>query len=408
MPFKPSSWIQRTSAPFFLRNGTIAPTGNMIVDNSISFAGGPFLSEYAVNSMAATFNQAATWTTLVPADTLTATFGYFSITNPTDTRFFRFRYKFGRSFFVANSKIFAGYVKMDNSPDGISWYENQTFAEWGEVADVGGGQASHSMDVKYLFLPGSGPGGADADWIILSVLVTSPAGTPVNFRRWYRSDDFGFTWVFDRDESTLVGTLFFLSRATTGRLAAGAGALFYSDDNGVTWNAAAGALPPTIHSGVIAHAGGSFSIYSAGGVGSTPSAGVSCDGGANWQTSQLDLGPANTNINALGMGLVESLAMCRDSGGLGCTIWYSNDGGETFVSQGVDTRLPSIQAGVVLMGFFPDGAPLAVGANGVVLVSSDRPTGNFGARTLCPLAFAGLAKAGPPNLCGHPMLQNRC
>lgn len=410
MPFKPATWIQKTTAPMSVIGCTVMPDGALLAQGTAVFTGGN--PGWFVNTCAVTRNQAFSWGTMSNENDEHYS-SFFSIQNPDDTRYFRIRTKFGRSFFVANSTIFSGYMKIDQSLDGLNWNEVKTLHTWPHLVDTvgAGGQAQIVFGAIPIFLPGTGPGGADADWLLVRCRVFSAQGTPVDKFEWYRSDDFGFTWDFVRNETAVQFsgvTPNFLVRSTNGRIAAGMVGLWYSDDNGVTWHDAGGALPPQIKSGVTKHAGSTLCLYMAGGLGSTSSTGVSCDAGVTWGVSHgPDLGGASTNPNALSMGVVEALAFCGN-GVNGGNVWYTNNGGENWLLQGVDTRLPSGQACVTGTGFFPNGAPVIIGANGVVLVSNDRPSGAFAARDLCPLANAGLAKANIPNLCGHAILQNRC
>jgi len=418
VPFKPSSWSPRTTVPVLggtsLTIGHMADDGVLLVASAAQFVDGPGVNDsYEINVGAVSKDRALTWT-LLEGD-LEMFASYFSVETPIGVRYFRLRKKFGRSFFIANSEMFAGYLTLDRSDNGLDWSPVQTFYSWPHLASVGAGRASNTYGMNYLRLPASGPGGADADWLRIRLNVTSDSGTPVDVTDWWRSDDFGETWVLDRAEAgPMVGTtLQYMEKSPNGggRLIASTGAsLFFSSNNGVTWTGAGGFLPANNKVQAVPQVGRTWCLIMSAGLGSQVQSGISCDDGQTWSAGGTAGAAQNANPVLIRLGPSEVLCFERDSDTLptGVQIFYSLDGGETWISEGIDTRIPGLQASVTVAGLFPDGMPFVIGFNRVVLVSEDRPTGNFNQRSICPLANVGLKKAGSPNLCGHPMLQNPC
>jgi hypothetical protein len=412
--FQPSSWAQRATLTGLYGGpggGMMSPflDEKIFIPSATTFTGGN--PNWFIANSGLSQDKGATWSLVdaaVPGEE--AITGFHSAQmNDGRVVYIRCRVRFGRSFFATNNEVPAGYVKLDYSFDGFTWSEGSTLGSWPHLPfTANNGQAQITHGVTFFFGPGSGPAGADADWCLTLTTVTSGQGTSLNIFKWFRSDDFGLTWSFHHDEATLGAfPQTAIVRGRTGRiLTANGAAIWYSDNNGLTWTGAGGAIPAP-RTNFMPQAGDTWIVLHPGTGTGGGSAGVSCDNGANWTGITFGLGTLNVNWAAVRLGPSEALGTISGGVGVGQQIWYTNNGGETWTSPGSDIRMNANQAGNVFMGLCNDGAPIVVGVDGKTFMSGDRATGFIGTRTICPLAFAGLKKAGIPDNCGHPLL-TRC
>ena len=410
--FAPSSWAQRTTTNLLGGGPRFAVRSlygdEVQVPSVIQFTGGN--PNWAVNDGTISFDKLLTWNRYDTNPSWPEVISNFhTIQLPSGkTRFVRSRYRFGRSFFIANNEIPAGYITIDISDTGTSWSEVQKLYEWPHKPDTGsGGQAQHAIESTFLFLPGTGPAGADADWMLIKASVSSGQGTSLNVFDWWRSDDFGLTWIKVRAEAGLVSYPNFIVRGGQGGgyrlVTADSAGLKWSSDNGVTWNGTTGIMPsPQTHA--FEQAGQTWCILHPGTGTGGASIGISCDNFASVVGGESSLSGLNVNWAGVRLSPTEILATISAGVGNGQRIYYSTNGGEHFADQGNDTRMNASQAGNVHAGLFFDGAPYVIGADGKTFISGDRSTGISSGRVTCPLANAALKKAGIPPNCGHPML----
>lgn len=419
--FAPSSWVQRTSTNLTAgtpRQGFKSAYVDeaVLVSSAINFFAGPFLRDYAGADMCSSTNKMFSWTQQSAGTGLPQVILSFHSTQLAngDLRYIRIRYQFGRSFFIANNEIPEGFITIDTAERfPTAWTERQRIFSWSHRPDTGsGGQAGATINAAFFFFPGSGPGGADADWLLISGSVGSGQGSVLNVFQWWRSDDYGFTWQFVRNASSGPFTAYpeAIVRGGAGggyRLAASiGGALMYSTDFGVTWNGTGGSIfgPKT---NLLEQAGQTWVGFIPGTLTGPASMFVSCDNMASVAGAMASLAPTNTNWAAVRLSPCEVLGTISAGVGVGQHIYYSTNGGETVTLQGDDSRMNASQAGNIFMGLFTDGSPFVIGVDGKTFISGDRATGTPSGRVTCPLAFAGLKKAGIPPNCAHPIL-TRC
>lgn len=416
--FQPSTWVQQTNtnlAGGSVRNGYLSKflDERIFVTSSIQFTGGN--PNWAVNDFCLSSNRMSSWTRFdANSSHEQVIYSFHAMERPDGSvRYARLRYQFGRSFFVANDEIPAGFIAVDTSEHGGDWTERQQLYTWQHFPSTGGaGQANHTIDALFAFMPGSGPGGADADWLLVRGLVQSGQGVKLNVFQWWRSDNFGDSWVFVRDATSGPFTSFPSAFAVGGvnngsRLLAYSGTgLAYSTNFGVTWTGTGGLLTG-VPQYIIEQAGFTWAFLLPGTLTGAGNVGVSCDNGVTAVGTQAGMGTTNANWGAVRLSPCEILGTITGGVGVGQIIFYSDNGGETYVSQGADVRMNPFQAGNPFVGLFRDGAPFVIGVDAKTFISSGRATGSPSQRTSCPLAFAGLKKAGIPPNCGHPML-TRC
>lgn len=413
MPFLASSWFTRGSVPSPItpESGYQVPMQHKAyVWSGVGIGGTPDTIEGHTNVVSVegysflTMDDGASWTQVSGGVAGDRVYKYFSIKSPDGTNYFRIRQRFYTSFFLANPSMYPGYLELQTSTDGLSWNAAQKFYQWNHDEDPGAGSraVANNFIIGPILLPGTGPGGADADWLLIRSQVTSSSKVGADDYAWWRSDDYGFTWTRVRTQSAVdLPVPNYLVRSPSGRIISGTIEGRYSDDNGLTWTSATG-LTPNNKVGSLHFAGNSWATFHAGGLGSTPGVSISCDNGANYVGSFNfgGSGGVSVTVTVVRLSASEVLAIRSDGG----RPFYSNDGGETWQDGGAGAPLGL----VIHAALVPDGRPLIVNQNATTAMSSDRATGTFKTRTMCPLAFANLKKAGLPNLCGHPMLQNRC
>lgn len=360
-------------------------------------------------------DYASSWNTLStggPANAWVRRFKYWSITKSDGRqRYFRFAYLFFTSFFASNPTIYPGYVDIEYSDDKYTWggSQKQRIYEWPHLPDAGvGSRAALEFYHQPSFLiPGSGPGGEDAHWMLMKVNVGSSAYNPVNDNAWWYTIDDGVTWVRDRTEPTLVNPQF-IRRAANGRLIAGDVYLSHSDDDGLTWSNDLSASA-RVKTHLTLHPGLTACAYHLGGLASQVGSEISCDNGASWEHVQ-DLGVTDTAGYAIELGGQEALFAFRATTGFPTTtaIYYTKNAGESWVNCAFTDKLVGGSGQVIYAAKRPDGKPMIFGRDHGVIQSTEAAPGDWATRTVCSLASNGFATVGPPNLCGLPIMNDEC
>lgn len=432
LPFDITKWTVATPIP--VPSGS--RTGGLFQspDSNIVFSPDAFPTftdlgggiEWETGWQAASYDVASTWSLVYNTMTAQPPGGFaqdagrvgflWSIRPPIGPRlFFRLRVKFGRSTTADNGTIGAGYVALDASQDGTFWWQQQILYTWPQVNKgvVGGqGKATIVFGAGYVSIPGSGPNGANADWLIISTRVRSHGANLVDTIGMWRSDDFGFSWVQVRDlvsQSPWVGAdaaLGQLTRAPGGRLhaiqiAPGDNILF-SDDNGATWTNAFEPVNSAITS--IDYCAGGTMI----GVSAVQNRSyVSCDNGSVWTEGGTYPAAAGTfGYGSKRIGLQEHLIVQT----LDLTlhnVLYSDNGGESYVSTGPVLGLLVNEPNGLVHNPVTSEYVVCTRLGNVAKTSQQAP-GGFTPRTTCPLGSAGIAVAGALTLCGATIVPDKC
>ncbi len=332
----------------------------------------------------------------------------FSIPGPYTSFLYRFRLIGSRSFLLNDGSLGAGYVELEGSSavdenGGLTWWPLQRFYEWPQinVPGIAPGQASMSFSAAHAFIPGSGPNGADADWLATRVFVTANPGPVVwDESALWRSDTFGYSWTKVR--TIPISPVLGFYRAPWGRLFIPSGGnMFYSDDLGASW---AGIAPPLILHTPTAHPGGAMSAARDGTLTGGGTLGVSCDRGASWQITQI-IGQSNFRVRAVKVSPHELLAFSTMGDG-NLRVWWSDNGGESAINT---AALPlsggyAVPIGVAVV----QGHVFIVSEAGICAYSTDVARGSWTPRTTCPEATAKTATARGLRLCGASPVASTC
>lgn len=414
LPYAASTWRPRTR---------LQPLGNpQVVDrflldrsSGVVLAGGNYFHEYVGDVYALTgwlyvsHDLGNTWQLVYyPATNGDRYSGgivtLFSVAGPGGSYFVRVRASGVISWFTINPTLYAGDVWVDWSQDGRFWWPVQRLYHWPMTAESGSGpQAIVECGAGYVFIPGSGPGGADADWLFITVRAKTGLGTVVleDFARW-RSDDFGYSWQRVGSFSygtSVINDVLITRNPATGRLHANLGGhQAYSDNGGLSWILTGG----TVNS-ITFHPGNTLAGLLPGGLSSFVEPAISCDDGANWTGTGQKLGGSNTFGATVKIGPQELIAVAPSGDG-GHNIWWSDSGGEVWIASTLNATLFGSGAKVAGLSLLPNGQPFLMFEDGRCGYSVDSPRGSWSPRTLCPLASAKMATAGPPALCGAPVI----
>lgn len=332
---------------------------------------------------------------------------------------YQVRVNFKFDFLIANGTLYAGDISLWAAGPGPSstFQRLQTLHSWPHIpAPNGGGQAFFTTAPSItppVLIPGSGPGGRDAFWMMTNfILEHGAAGNRqqiVADALWRSTNGVDWENVGAAAGGSSYGTLF---QSPSGRVFASmGGAIRYTDDApdmiGATWQDSI--INGTAHFGsnVDPMYGGTLVSSSHGGIISGGFVVLSCDDGTNFFAGE-GLIPVNSSGIVLKLGPAECILITPgfDDPSTETKCWYSADGGETWADGGV--WLASGVGEAPVGGFMrADGHPLIVTQNAIYF-SSDKARGVAGTRTICPLANAGLAAARPLVICGHPLTNNLC
>lgn len=231
----------------------------------------------------------------------------------------------------------------------------------------------------------------------------------------WKSVDFGFSWTLFRDlsaispwgGSSLPTYIKGVNRSGLQRIVAvlGSTAVYFSDDLGASWTVSGG---NNINAQkLIFLSSGGMLLGRSGGLGVSTGANVSCDLGESFtQGIAQPTGNNNTRLGVTDVGLEEMIAAVP--GGTGVRLFWSNNGGENFIFQGefLDMSNTSPLMDMLLVEGTREGYLYNQGRQ--VIMSNEQPTGTVSPRSICPGIAAGLANAGPLQVCGQPVYGNPC
>lgn len=431
-PFAPSTWSLRSSLGLPVLVGV---TGAVAAAGGSSFhAGSKVAQVLSIPAQSFTtffgaarisFDEGQTWADSYRGDepngaVQEVVFGVFSLDTPMGVVHYQARWNLRYSFLVADGSLLPGSVDLYASSEllGPAFSKLQTLYTWPHViADPvnTGGQAGFNTFPAItppLLIPGSGPNGEDAFWMIVAYSIhaggsNNPVTLAENFL--WRSVD-GLVWerVRDHDGVTTAQPIQLLSLANERTYASAVGGRFFTDDVNLltaTWQMATGSgldFPGNVESMF----GGTLVSVRQGSLISGGFGVVSCDNGADWLFSGTGLIiPTNQGGFVVKLGPSEVLVIVSDAV-VNNRAFYSADGGETYVDCGI-WNVSSIGDRAIGAFLMPNGSPI-VFTRGNCFVSSGKARGVFQTRTQCPLANAGIAAAGALPDCGNPILTIEC
>ncbi len=440
LPFGPTTWFKRSDIPARTISGAIS--GPVTGTFSPSFhPKSKFLAVQGAtahsfttfyNTFLISLDEGATWSEVYAGDAETednteVVFKNFSLdfTDAFDIEHvyhYQLRYHFTHSFFLADGSLKPGWIDMymGEEVEGVflGYNKIQRLYSWSAiVADPAntGGQAAFNTGIsagRPTFIPGSGPLGEDAYWMCLGFSYhaggTNNAVTTSVSDLW-RSFD-GVVWENVRDMVPIFGSgggqLTLTPNGVRTIFQVGALLKYTDEPNLVTATWLTGS-PPLNAQSIIAMYGGTLVTWVNGSLIGGGIVYVSCDNGASFTAAGVTGYNIPVNRGALiaKIGSTEALLITADFG-TNLRAYYTTNGGETWVDQGIWN---TSSTGGVAEGIFltKDGAPLCVTRDQHVFLSSGRALGTFSARTVCPLANSGLAKAEFLN-CGHPIHVESC
>lgn len=438
-PFGSATWIRRSNIPeltlFGVVSGPVGGPGGAVYDKESlvvqSFARQANHFQGFVNTAQASVDDGKTWTTTfneaVDVNLDEVAFTGWSMPHPSGVGRIHFMVRFfwRRSFFVASGDIVTpGGVKLYVSGDGLAFTFLQDLHNWpthlADPVNTGGAAIFHaqpSVSQPY-FQAGSGPAGEDAWWLI-SAFSFEAGGTSnrVTFRESFlwRSLDDGITWERVRDMGPVLGYGSFsnIQRGASGRIVVvhAIGATSFTDGSLLTGSFTASLFSgsPGVRGGTVEMGNGAWLTHGQGSLTGAGSAWVSCDNCANFTGTNDNVVPQNRNGIMVKLNTAEALIV---SPGFSdpvtqTTSKYTNNGGEDWVESDV-WLASSIGEFPVMMALRKNGRPIVVTLAGGVFVSSDEARGVIGERTMCPLAFSGLAAVAPLKLCGLAIQGNQC
>lgn len=428
-PFHPSTWSERAQVPFESGNSGIIAECAIDRETGLLIASAPALRSDLVEKEWLCGYQwiseaGAAWTKVYdswtwpggprPNDQLGYVSKVFVQQTPFGKYYFRFRHVSVTSFFVGNGTLFPGRIELEYSDDAINYWPTYTFAEWphfpipGNVGHTHAG--THVSATQPILIPGSGPIGQDADWIIVAAHASADGIPRVDSIKLYRSIDYGFTWepvsTFPFGDG-LSDIDSFTRNPVTGRLHVWiTPAHLYSVDDGENWVQSG---TPFFLQKVSSthHPGSTMNVLRNGSFISPGDNIISCDGGETWGQPSSGLIVPTSSISAgVKLGPQELLAATR-GGDFQVNIWWSDSGGEKFTLSGAIVT-GDLNNQIIFMDLLPNGNPVLMTNHGRVFVSNDKARGTFSPRTFCPLASAALAPARPLPVCGHPLTTNVC
>lgn len=423
MPFYPESWVNR-GTPMPARADSEVPTGFNCVFNSqlyVSYQGqynnqtsGGYYTEgtnVRVGCIART-SDGVTWSTVF--DGQAAEFegkrhwmpGQLFVIGST---LFAFMFSAGFNFVSISTYYPPGEIALMSSTNGTTWSKVKVFHSWVQQNNGFGSPSTVEVSVRASYWRGvrSGPSGEDADWAIISYALRAD-GVSGSFSERatprFRSLDSGATWTEIVD---MKGTYPFTGNPTTidgptsvmavemdspapyrWFMFGGSGTMNYSDDTGTTWtavsffnNAPFGAFTLNAR-GMVAFANGTGAF--------APDVKISCDYGESFTTVTTGsyTGPANVPVSPVQFsGLEQILAVIRDTSGTATALWYTLNGGETWVKLGT---LPTTFLNTANLGYLSGililyTSTLNSAGGPQVWTCADQPTSDFEQRLLCPL-----------------------
>lgn len=431
-PFAAATWSLRSALGLPLLNGGLS--GLVSGARGSSFHAGSKVAQVLsvaahsfttfFNAARISFDEGQTWADSYRGDAPNGAvqevvFGVFSLDTPTGVVHYQARWNLRHSFFLADGSLLPGGVDLYASSEllGTAFSKLQTFYTWPHViADptLTGGSAGFNTSPTIttpLLIPGSGPNGEDAFWMIVAYSIhAGGSNNPVTFAEnfLWRSVD-GLVWERVRDHNgVLSATPNQLLSLANERTYVSGGGRFFTDDVDLltaTWQPAAGTgldFPGNVESMF----GGTLVSVRQGTLISGGFGVVSCDNGANWIFSGIGLTiPADKSGFVIKLGPSEVLVIVSDAV-VNNRAFYSADGGETYVDCGI-WNVSSIGDQPVGAFLMSSGSPI-VFTFGNCFVSSGKARGVFQTRTQCPLANAGIAAAGALPDCGNPILTIEC
>lgn len=271
----------------------------------------------------------------------------------------------GTAFVAPWAIIPAGEIALMSTTDGVTWTKVQSFISW--PASNNGVKINRSTEVSACHWHARRSSAGGDEWLIVGWAVRNDGTTGsyyIEGTQRYRSSDGGLTWDFVAEmkhvtpftanpnsldapwavypiwRSPSLGDRWFMF--------GGSGTMNWSDDEGATWTPTTWSTLPS-PAWAYPLSSGALVILNSGSSASPPNVKVSCDLGesaTNVPAAQTYQGytPANVFVaslqfQAVGPGIVgeggeELLAVMRDNTGTATSIWWSDDGGETWSELG--------------------------------------------------------------------------
>jgi len=430
-PFGADTWVQRTSVPNIPLNGVYSG----IVQGPVNAVYDPISRVIQTFSKVAhhfqgfastaqiSFDDGGSWATSFDegVNAQQVVFTGWSLDGPEGFGrvHYQVRYKWSKAFLVAEGTIQPGGIELWVSEGGSSFYKLQDFHTWPALNEIGGnGGASLFATLPSvtnpILIPGSGPAGVDAMWLVSSFdLIAGGLANRTHFKAasLWRSLNGGVSWEIARDMEPVTGINPYqqlVMSPTSGRLflvTGGGGSIFYTDDTDdlehATWNTSVFGGAAGVRGTLEPMFGGTWLTFSQGTLTGPGGAWVSCDDGENFNGTGVDVVPQNQTGFMKKLGPTEALLVAPGFADptTQTASYYTADGGETFLAS-EPWLISATGESPVMVAVRSGGTPIVVSRNGGVFVSSSKARGVADLRVICPLANAGLATARKLLLCG--------
>lgn len=434
-PFNETTWKLRSTLNLMPLNGVysgiVSSLGGGYYDRASGvvqvFANNAHHFNGLTNTAQASADHGKTWTPTFNEGSLLfnkVAIAGFSLPHPKGVGriHFQMRYDWEKAFLIADGTIQAGGMDLYVSENGTQYNFLQRMHSWPHTNQIGGngGAAVFNTFPSFaapILLEGTGPEGEDAYWMITGYSFDAGgAGNRTTFKAamLWRSVD-GIEWEEMRDLEPSIGIesfgQIFLS-AKTGRL-------FISTTNGLVFtdgasNLVTASFTPSNVPGsgglgrILPMFGGTLLTIRSGTLISGGQAHVSCDDGATWNTLATVV-PVNQTGYVAKLGASEALVVAPgfSDPSTQTVAEYSADGGETWLTS-APWLVSTSGESPCMLELLAGSHPIVVTRSGRCFTSSDAPLGVAQARTICPLANAGLLPAIAPRLCGAPVAVNQC
>jgi hypothetical protein len=429
-PFGADTWVARTSVPNILYNGVysglLQGPGHAVYDpvSRVIQVFGKLSHHFQgfANTAQISFNDGGSWATVFDegVNSQQVVFTGWSLDGPEGFGrvHYQVRYKWTKAFLISDGTIQPGGIELWVSEGGASFYKLQDFHTWPALNEIGGNGGAAVMNFQPsatnpIMVPGSGPSGEDAFWLVTSFSMTAGGAsnrTTFKATTLWRSINGGVEWTVARDMEPVTGSQTYqqlILSPQSGRLflvSGGGGSIFYTDDTddleNATWTASVFSGASGIRGSLEPMFGGTWLTFSQGTLTGPGSAWVSCDDGENFQGG-VDVVPQNQTGFMKKLGPTEALLVSPGfSDPTTETVsHYTADGGESWIV-GDPWLVSATGQSPVMIGIRLNGTPIVVTRTGGVFVSSSTARGVADLRVICPLANAGLARARKLVLCG--------